>query len=620
MSERYADKRRSSMFRIYLRLFIMLARHRPVSFTMYWLTVAVRGFMPALGVWLLARMFETGTAFFAGERSLNDLIIAAALFAAAYMLQFVFNMAANIIFQANQRNLAAALDMQVFHKTSRMRMEKFEQPSFYDEFRRARSIIGSGRFLNDMRRAVNIVQSIITAASLAGVLQMFSPWLAVSLIVSILPVTVLRIVRGKRFWELQWFHSPRERMLDYLGHVLTGRQEAKELRAFDAGGYILDRWRKLRHELREERWQFERRNLIKEVLLSTATTEVLFYALAVAVAANASLSGDLAAGGLAAALLAIRTFQDTVRMIFIDLSYAVEGAYYVGDLFRYLDDPDEEPEGGAPVPDDIGEGIVVDRVSFTYPGAGRPALQDISCVIKPGERIAVVGPNGAGKSTFVKLILGLYRPSSGRITVGGIDLHDMDASEYRRHVSVLPQDYMKYQLTVRDNVGFGDVSVLEEKKLADRTGEGRDGADKPVWDALEKGGADRFVRDLPQGIGTRLGKEFPDSVDLSGGQWQRVAMARSFMRSPLLIVLDEPTSALDPLQEAEVYRRFAHVAKAEMMVMVSHRLASCKLADRIFVFSRNRLVESGTYDELMALGGEYAAMYREQAKWYVSQS
>jgi|GEM_PF-263694 len=708
MSADQVERNRSSTIRIYIRLIVMLVRQRPLSFIVYWLAVVIRGFIPALGVWLLAYLFETGTSFFAGEQELVALVVAAAWYAGVHMLEFVLNMVMNMMFQANQRNLAAALDIEVFRKTSRMRMEKFEQSAFYDEFRRARSIIGSGQFLNYMRRAVNSVQSIITAAAMVGVLQMFSPWLAVSLVISVLPITILRIIRGKKFWELQWFHSPRERMLDYLSQVMTGRQEAKELRAFGASGYMLDRWRQLRHELREERWAFERRNLRREVLMSTATTEVIFYVLAVTVAVGAAMSGSLEASGLAAALLAIRTFQDTVRMIFIDLAAAAEGAYYIGDLFRYLDDPDEEPVNDTPIPTAIHEGIEVERVSYTYPGASQPALQDVSCKIKPGERIAIVGPNGAGKSTFVKLLLGLYRPVHGRITIDGCDVHELDAAGYRQNVSLLAQDYMKYQLTVRDNVGFGDVTSLEERRgtsdgsphgVGDVLVEGKrmnsggdatpidgkrmgsasmvggeqkasDGSPHGVgnvlvneeerissggdhvsndveWTgigereiqqddhladriydlghhrigaALEKGGADRFVADMPRGIDTRLGREFPDSVDLSGGQWQRIAMSRGFMRTPQLIVLDEPTAALDPLQEAEVYRRFADTAKAQVTIMVSHRLASCKLADRIFVFARQRLIETGSHEELMALGGEYATMYREQAKWYVSEA
>lgn len=604
--DRQSGKRPSAVS-IYARLVIMLARQRPLSFLLYWLTVVVQGFVPAAGVWLLAHLFEVGTMFFTGDTELSGLVVAAAWYAGVHMLQFVLNMVVNMMFQANQRNLAATLDIHVFRKTGRMRLEKFEQSAFYDEFRRARSIIGSGQFLNDMRRAVHSVQSVVTAGALVGVLQMFSPWLAVSLVISVVPITILRIIRGKNFWALQWYHSPRERMLDYLSHVMTGRQEAKELRVFGAGGYMLDRWRKLRHELREERWAFERRNLKKEVLMSTATTEVIFYVFAVIVAVGAAMSGSLEVSGLAAALLAIRTFQDTVRMIFIDLATAGEGAYYVGDLFRYLDSPEEEPASGKPVPATLTEGIVVDQVSFTYPGAGRPALQDVSCKIRPGERIAIVGPNGAGKSTFVKLLLGLYRPDQGRITIDGIDVQELDTGQYRQNLSVLAQDFMKYQLTVRDNTAFGDVSSLEG------------GSDK-IEVALEKGGADQFVYDLPQGIDTRLGKEFPDSVDLSGGQWQRIAMSRGFMRTPHLIVLDEPTSALDPLQEAEVYRKFAQNAKAEITVMVSHRLASCKLVDRIFVFTGHRLIETGSHEELMALDGEYAAMYREQARWYVAEA
>lgn len=255
------------------------------------------------------------------------------------------------------------------------------------------------------------------------------------------------------------------------------------------------------------------------------------------------------------------------------------------------------------LPKRLTSGIRMENVTFIYPGAKKAAIQNISCHIRPEEKIAVVGQNGAGKSTFVKLLLGLYQPDRGRITYDGIDLFSLNLTSFRSHISMVPQEFIRYQFPVRDNIGFGDIaSMTDESKIVK---------------AMEMGGAFEFVDDLPEKLNTRLGKEFPHSTDLSGGQWQRIAMSRGFMRTPQVMVLDEPTAALDPIQEAEVFKRFAKMAKGRITIMVSHRLASCKLADRIFVLSNHRLVEVGTHEQLMSLNGIYASMFHDQAKWYI---
>ncbi|MEF3306299.1 ABC transporter ATP-binding protein [Paenibacillus sp. GYB003] len=251
----------------------------------------------------------------------------------------------------------------------------------------------------------------------------------------------------------------------------------------------------------------------------------------------------------------------------------------------------------------ISDGIRFEGVSFRYPGQHANALSNLSFYIKKGERIAIVGENGAGKSTLVKLLLGLYRPSEGIICYDGVHLEKIDPVSVRSASSLVLQDFMQYQYSVEDNICFGDAGVRHPFST--------------VEDAANKGGANTFIQYLPQKYQTRLGKEFPSSTDLSGGQWQRLAMARGFVRNSQVFVLDEPTASLDPMQEAQVYESYAKLNQSSISLMVSHRLGACKLADRIFVVSNHKLEEIGTHDELMRKNGKYANLYREQAKWYV---
>lgn len=603
MKDLNQNKNKATVARTYLRLFIMLLKDRPFSFILYWGFVILQGFLPALGVLLLANLFAVGETYLNGDTTFILLITAIGLYAGVHVFQFIMSIVVNTLFNYMQRTLVGALELRSFEKMEKIKLERFEESTFFDQFQRARSVISSGRFLNDFRRAVSFVQAIITLLSMVGVMLHFSSWLAISLVIAALPIAILRIIRGKEFWQLNHFQSSKRRMLDYLSSLFMSRREAQEMRAFDFADYTLDKWRQLRDELREERWQFERRNLLREILFNTATTEVFAYVLSIVIAIGAVFAGNLEVSALAATLIALRTFQDTTRMAFINFSATIEGAYYLKDLFEFIDDPEEEKlDNTVRLSEQLIDGIRLDNVNFAYPGANFSALKNITCHIKPEERIAVVGPNGAGKSTFVKLLLGLYQPNEGKITYDGLDLATLERDSFRSQISMVPQEFTRYQFTVRDNIGFGETASI--------------GDDDKILQAIQMSGATAFVADLPEQFNTRLGKEFPDSTDLSGGQWQRIAMARGFMRSPQVMVLDEPTAALDPIQETKVFERFAEVSKGRITVMVSHRLASCKLADRIFVLSNHQLAEVGTHQELMSLNGEYATMYRQQADWY----
>lgn len=587
----------------YIRLIFLLFKDRPFSFLLYWFFSIVQAFLPALGVLLLAHLFAVGEAYLNAETTMPLLLTAIGLYAGVHIFEFIMNMVVNILFNYIQRNLVGALELRSFEKMENIKLERFEESSFFDQFQRARSVISSGQFLGYLRRSIAFVQAMITALSMVGVMLHFSSWLAVSLVIATLPIAILRLIRGKQFWQLNHFQSTKRRKLDYLSSLFLGRTEAQEMRAFGFANHTLKRWRHLRNELREERWDFEKKNIKRELLFSTATTEIFAYVLSIVIAIGAVFNGNLEVSALPATLIALRSFQDTTRAGLIFFSTTVEGAYYVNDLFEFMDDPAEENQTNMKqLPEDLTKGIQLKNISFTYPGANFSALANINCQIMPEERIAVVGPNGAGKSTFVKLLLGLYQPTEGKITYDGMDLHSLERENFRSHVSMVPQEFTRYQLTVRENIGFGETTSMTD--------------DHKITQAMQMSGAMDFVDELPNQLDTRLGKEFPNSTDLSGGQWQRIAMARGFMRHPKIMILDEPTAALDPIQEAKVFERFAEVSQGRITVMVSHRLASCKGADRIFVLSDHKLIEVGTHEELMSHNGEYATMYREQSKWY----
>lgn len=286
----------------------------------------------------------------------------------------------------------------------KVRLEHFEHADFYVQFQRARSVVTSGQFIKFLRQATTLFEYTLTMTAIAGVVISFSPLLGLCCAIAAIPITILRLIRGKQFHELNWFQSSRQRILHYYAQVLVGRREAKELRSFQLTHYFLNRWRCLRDELRDERWAFERKNIKRELLYSTLTIEAVTYELSIILAVHAVMRGDLAVSEFAATLVAIQTFQDVFRTLLVNFSQSVEGSRYVADLFRFLDTAEEETTGIKQLPVPLKQGIQVEGLSFTYPGSQTPVFNDISCHIRPGERIAIVGENGAGKSTCCKTI------------------------------------------------------------------------------------------------------------------------------------------------------------------------------------------------------------------------
>jgi ATP-binding cassette subfamily B protein len=306
--------------------------------------------------------------------------------------------------------------------------------------------------------------------------------------------------------------------------------------------------------------------------------------------------GHLTIGGYAALAAAIRQFQSGLWMLVWDVALIDRDLRYVSDLFAYLDEP-EEPAGGAPLPPaPLQQGITLEGVGFTYPGASRPVLDGVDLRLAPGERVAIVGRNGAGKTTLIRVLLGLYPPTTGRVLVDGVDLASADHLAWRRRATAIFQDFGHYHDTLRFNVTLGSAGDAEA--------------------AARLSGADAVADALPAGYDTVLTREFEEGEDLSTGQWQKIALARAYARNADVLVLDEPTAALDPRAEVEVYRQFRAATRRRAAILISHRLGSARLADRIIVLDGGRIVEEGTHDALIRQGGHYARLLEKQAAWY----
>ena len=461
-------------------------------------------------------------------------------------------------------------------------------------------------------RPVAVVNGIAQAAQsglvLAGIalLLVATQWgLALALLVPAVPGMLLRMRYANRVHAWQRRSSPAQRLAAYWHLLVTAAAAAKEIRLFDLGPLFVDRFRDLRRRLRREQLRMSVHHSLMNLGLSAAAGLVAFGAYAFI--AYRALRGEITVGGLVLYYQAFHRGQGALGDLFGSLAGLYENSLFLSHLHDLLalDPRFSSTLRPAPALTAVGRGIVLDRVGFQYPGSARKALEDVSLAIGPGEHLALVGPNGSGKTTLVKLLCRLYAPTEGRITIDGVDLQDMDETALHRMMSVVFQDFIRYHASARENIWFGDATLaIDDPKIAV---------------AARNAEIDGLISQLPLGYATILSNWFEGGEDLSAGQWQRIAIARAFVRQTPLVILDEPTSALDAFSEHEVLSTLGALTRDRTSIVVSHRFSTVRNADRICVLGEGRLRETGSHDELMAGNGAYAQMFALQAGAYLQQ-
>jgi ATP-binding cassette subfamily B protein len=488
-------------------------------------------------------------------------------------------------------------------KASSLELWAFEDSEFYDKMTRARRE-ASSRPLQLVRESFGLAQSVVTLAGYAALLARFSPWVVLILIAATLPATAAEMRASRFTFQMRNRRSQEWRRLTYLEHVLANDEHAKEVKLLSLGPLLLERYRNLALQLFEEDKGVALRRLGSQLLSLLAT--VAFYA-AYAVMALAAVRGQLTLGSLTLYVVAFRQGQQAFQSVLGAIGGIYEQNLYMSNLFEFLEAPASSPvtalEKPAAIERSAGSGIVLDHVSFRYPGKPDWALRDVSLAIPQGTSIALVGENGAGKTTLIKLLTRLYTPTEGRILLDGVDLRDWNELALLSRFGVVFQDFNQYQLTARDNVGLGDSAHLNDDARVER--------------ASERGGASEVLAELPQGLETSLGHWFKGGTELSGGQWQKVALSRAFMREDSdILVLDEPTASLDAESEHRVFERFRALARGRTTIVISHRFPTVRMADRIVVVEHGSIIEQGTHEELIAARGTYARMFELQASGY----
>ena len=496
--------------------------------------------------------------------------------------------------------LGQRVNVMILEKALTLQLAQFEDSEFYDKLTRARRE-ASSRPLSLVMRTFGMLQNVISLLSFAVLLVRFSPWSVLVLLLAGVPAFIAETkFSGDAFRLFRW-RSPETRMQTYLETVLAREDHVKEVRLFGLGERFLQRYRDIFTRLygqdralsiRRDTWGFA---------LGLLTTVTLYGAYAWI--ALAAVAGGITLGQMTMYLLAFRQGQTAVAAMLSAVGGMYEDNLYLSTLYDYLETPVPPVRGSALRGPDPRAGIVFEHVSFSYPEATEATLVDINLQLPPGGSLALVGENGSGKTTLIKLLTRLYQPTAGRILFEGLDIRDWDEAALRERIGVIFQDFARYQLRVGENVGAGDEAHFE---------------DEVRWrEAAEKGRAAAFIAELPLGYETQLGKWFRDGRELSGGQWQKIALSRAFMRTGAdVLVLDEPTAAMDARAEAEVFEHFRQLARGRITILISHRFSTVRMADQIAVLDRGRIIERGTHTQLTAAGGHYAQLFALQARGY----
>ena len=488
----------------------------------------------------------------------------------------------------------------VLEKALTLELVQFEDSELYDKMTRARRE-ASSRPLSLVMRTFGLCQDMVSLVTYGALLVSFSGWAVLILAVAALPTFVGEARYSGEAFRLFRFRTPETREQNYLEMVIAREDYAKEVQLFGLGRRLLDRYNAIFHRVfAEDRNLTIRRNLWGFVLglLSTAA----FYG-AYAWMALSAVLGRIGLGAMTMYVTVFRQGQSAFSSLLTAVSGMYEDNLYLGTLFEFLEEPTRPTTGTRKVGEAPGTGLRFEDVSFTYPGAEKPALSHVSLTIRPGEKLAVVGENGSGKTTLIKLLTRLYAPSEGRILLDGTDLRDFDPQVLRERIGVIFQDFARYQFSVGENVGVGDVHAIEDRER---------------WrDAADKGLAAPFIDALPEQYDTQLGRWFKSGRELSLGQWQKIALSRAFMRKNAdIVVLDEPTASMDAEAEMQIFERFRRLTEHQMALLISHRFSTVRMADQIVVLADGQIVERGSHAELVALDGRYARLFSLQAAGY----
>ena len=566
--------------------------------------LVLQGVLPLVPLYLMKLIVDTVAAGVSAHDKgpvLKHLLLLVGLMGAVTLLAALVRALAGMVSEWQSYIVTDHMNDVLLAKSVEVDLEYYESAQYYDTLHRAQREAPS-RPLSIVNGLAQIGQNGISLLAIAALLVSFN-WIITSiLLTAVISGAALRLRYTGKMYLWQRAQTATERQSGYLNWMLTSSSHAKEIRLFELGPLFIRRFQEVRRKLRKGRLAITRRRSGADFLAQAFATVAIYGSYAYV--ACQAMWGKITMGDLVMYYQAFQRVQGSLQGILSSLAGLYEDNLFLSNLYEFLDLKRTviEPLHASPVPQPMQRGIVLEHVSFQYPGGARKVIGDVSLSIRPGEVVALVGENGSGKTTLMKLLCRLYDPTGGTIAIDGVDLRQFETKALRREIAIIFQDYAHYHLTARENIWLGNAALPPD--------------DARVIAAACRSGADDVIRALPHGYDTMLGKWFEDGEELSIGEWQKVALARAFMREAQIIVLDEPTSSMDARAEYEVFRSFRQLVSGRTAILISHRFSTVRMADRIYVLQQGAIIEGGTHDELVRAGGTYARLFEMQARHY----
>ena len=607
MSEKPASRRERLAALRYIPPLARLIWQTHAGYTLAMMVLRVlRAFVPVATFWVGKLILDTVIAVRDGQAELSELWRYVAIEVAIVVAGEILARGSSLVESLLSDLFSNMMSVRLMEHASTLDLAQFEDPTFYDHLERARrQTVGRIALLTQL---VSMGQAAITLLTIGGVLIAYSPWMGLLLLAAVLPSFLGETHFAALGYSLLFRWTPERRQLDYLRLIGASDKTAKEVQMFGLAPWLTERYRVLADKFYTENRQLSLKRGAVSAALSIFGT--LGYYVAYVIIILRAVRGEITPGTLIFLSASFARGRDTIQGILLAASSVYEQALYLRDLFVFLDmRPTISSQPGArAVPIPVREGFVFEDVGFRYPGNDKWAIRNVSLVLRPGERVALVGENGAGKTTITKLIARLYEPTEGRITLDGVDLREYDLASLRKAIGVIFQDFVRYDMRFDENIAVGEIESVRDEL--------EDGVPESIDVAANNSLASSLLPRFPLGYKQMLGRRFEDGVDLSGGEWQKVALARAYLRDAQLLILDEPTAALDARAEFEVFLRFSELVAGRMAILISHRFSTVRMADRIIVLRDGQVEESGTHEQLIAGRGLYEELFRMQAAGY----